>query len=177
MTCIVGLVEDGKVYIGADSCSVDGWETRVLRVAKVFRLGEFIIGYTTSFRMGQILQHHLSIEPKQENEPDEAYLVRVFIEAARKCLKDFGFTTVDKNVESGGVFLVGYRQRLYRVSSDFQITEFEERLDAVGRGREYALGAMLALRDVTPVDRIQQALSITGHLCGVVMGPYQVLDG
>lgn len=55
MTCVVGLVDKGTVYIGVDSAAVQGWTRRKSRVAKVFHRGPFLIGYTTSFRMGQLL--------------------------------------------------------------------------------------------------------------------------
>ena len=49
MTCIVGLISEDRVYVGADSASVDagGLITRPTTVPKVFKRGPFIIGYTT----------------------------------------------------------------------------------------------------------------------------------
>ena len=62
MTCIVGLVDDGKVYMGGDAASVDGYIVRTSALSKVFRNGPFLIGYSTSWRMGQILQYHLCLD-------------------------------------------------------------------------------------------------------------------
>ena len=59
MTCIIGLVADGRVYLGGDSAAVHGWTRRRTRLRKVFRKGPFLVGYTTSFRMGQLLEHQL----------------------------------------------------------------------------------------------------------------------
>lgn len=52
MTCIVGIVDNGKVYMGADSLGVGGLSKRVRKDPKLFRVGEFVFGYTSSFRMG-----------------------------------------------------------------------------------------------------------------------------
>ena len=52
MTCIVGLVENGKVYIGGDSAGVAGLDVRMRSDEKVFTKGNMIFGYTSSFRMG-----------------------------------------------------------------------------------------------------------------------------
>lgn len=60
MTRVVGLVRQGRVYMGVDSAAVQGWTRRASQVSKVFRRGPFLIGYTTSFRMGQFLEHHLA---------------------------------------------------------------------------------------------------------------------
>ena len=65
MTCIIGLAENDRVYIGADSASAEGWTVRATGLSKVFRAGEFVIGYTDSFRMGQILEYHLEVRERE----------------------------------------------------------------------------------------------------------------
>ena len=173
MTCIIGLVEDGRVYMGGDSMAAAAWDARTTKLRKVFKLKNFLIGYTTSFRMGQLLQYHLEITP-QNGEDDMAYMVRTFAEAVRQLLKDNGFSKIDNNQEEGGTFLIGYKGRLYRVDSDFQVNEFEEGYDACGSGEDYALGAMKALGEISPKERIMQALSIAGHFSTGIKGPYYV---
>ena len=42
MTCIVGLVEKGNVYIGGDSAGVGGYSLTVRADRKVFRNGDFV---------------------------------------------------------------------------------------------------------------------------------------
>ena len=43
MTCIVGLVHEGVVYIGGDSAGVGGMSLTVRADEKVFRNGEFLM--------------------------------------------------------------------------------------------------------------------------------------
>lgn len=174
MTCVVGLVHKGTVYIGVDSAAVQGWTRRTSRVAKVFRRGPFLIGYTTSFRMGQLLQHHLDVPPQEAGTDDVAYLVTHFIEKARALFKDKGFTKVESNTEKGGQFLVGYRGRLYTVESDFQVGEHEDGYDAIGSGAEFALGAMAALPRLAPRPRLARALEIAAHFNMGVSGPFAI---
>ena len=90
MTCIVGLVQKGTVYIGADSASVSGWTSRVTRLPKVFRRGPFLIGYTTSFRMGQLLEHALAVPPQGDESDDMRFMVTTFVESVRALLKERG---------------------------------------------------------------------------------------
>lgn len=59
MTCIIGLENKGKVYMGADSASSNGYSINVSGNPKLFRSGPFLIGFTSSWRMGQLLQHQL----------------------------------------------------------------------------------------------------------------------
>jgi hypothetical protein len=51
MTCIVGLVDGGRVWLGGDSAGVSGWDLTVRADRKVFRNGPYVMGFTTSFRM------------------------------------------------------------------------------------------------------------------------------
>ena len=57
MTCVVALRTDHSILLGSDSLASDT-DIGVHRVdPKVFRLGEFGIGYGGSFRFGQIVQY------------------------------------------------------------------------------------------------------------------------
>ena len=174
MTCVIGLVEGSKVYIGVDSASVQGWTRRVTRLRKVFRKGPFLIGYTTSFRMGQLLEHQLEVPAQREGQDDISYMVTVFVEHVRGLLKEKGFSKIESNAETGGQFLVGYRGHLYCVQNDFQVGQMTEELDAVGSGAEYALGAMVALANLPPTKRIQRALQIAADFNMAVCPPFLV---
>lgn len=174
MTCVVGLVQDGRVYIGVDSASVQGWVRRTTNLRKVFRRGPFLIGYTTSFRMGQLLEHHLEVPKQEDDESEMAFMVTKFVERARALLKDKGFSKVESNAETGGQFLVGYRGRLYSVQNDFQVGEMTDGLDAIGSGSDFALGAMMALADLPPKRRIKKSLQIAEHFNMGVGAPFHV---
>lgn len=176
MTCIVGLAEEGKVYIGADSASAAGWTVRQTKLPKVFRNGDFIIGYTQSFRMGQILQHHLSVRKQFVGEGHNEYMVKAFAEAVRESLKSHGFAKTENNVERGGEFLVGYKGHLYSFDSDFQVNEMAMGYDACGCGENFALGAMKALEGVPPEERITKALECAATFSGAVIPPFHILS-
>ena len=177
MTCIIGLAEDGKVWMGGDSACASGWQVRKTNLSKVFRVQDFLIGYTSSFRMGQILEHHLSV-PAQNGRSDVKYLVTEFIPRVRDCLKEYWFDNVKDEYDKGGTFLLGYRRHLYRVDSDFQVNEYVDNYDACGCGELYALAAMKAMETlvVSPEERIIRALSIAAHFSGGVCRPFHVLS-
>jgi len=59
MTCIVGIQHDGRVYIGGDSAGVAGYSITSRADAKVFTVGPYVMGFTSSFRMGQLLRYGL----------------------------------------------------------------------------------------------------------------------
>jgi ATP-dependent protease HslVU (ClpYQ) peptidase subunit len=174
MTCVIGLVHKGRVYLGADSSSVQGWTRRVTMLRKIFRLGPFLVGYTTSFRMGQLLEHELRVPDPKPGQSDLGYMVANFAESARALLKDRGFSKVEANAETGGQFLVAYRGHLYSIQSDFQVGEMAGGLDAIGTGAEPALGAMAALRSRPPASRIRRSLEIAAEFNMGVCPPFYV---
>jgi len=178
MTCIVGMVDSGRVYIGADSATVSNWLLRETKLRKVFRYGDFIIGGCGTFRMLQVLEHHLAVEDHPSGWTDMSYMVRCFIPAVRKCMSEHGFAKIENNQEEGGSFLVGYHGHLFSVGSDFQIGENAARFDAVGRGDELALGAMYALQhtveSITPEAKITICLEAAAHFDMSVGPPFHI---
>jgi ATP-dependent protease HslVU (ClpYQ) peptidase subunit len=174
MTCIVGLVEGNKTYIGGDSASSSDWTTRTSLTKKVFKVGPFLIGYTSSFRMGQILQYQINF-PESEVY-DEKYMVTEFVEAARIKFKELGYSKIVDNEEIGGNFLVCVSGNLYVIESDFQVNHYVDKFDAVGSGYSYALGAMEALRFLPPEDRIYRSLEIASKFVNSVREPFTILS-
>lgn len=175
MTCIVGLEHEDSVYIGGDSVGIDSrYDLSIVSEPKVFKVEDFLVGYTTSFRMGQLLQYNLSVEPQRPNTRDLDYLVSAVIPAFRVVLKDGGFLKIEHNVETSGLFLIGYKGLLYRTQSDFSVLRHRNGLDAVGCGAAYAIGALAALDEEEPKKRIVRALKVAGLFSAGVRGPYYV---
>ncbi len=177
MTCIAGIVKDGTVWIGGDSAGVGGWYSSVRADRKVFRNGPMIIGFTTSFRMGQLLEYRLKVPPRADNQDVFAYMVTDFIDAVRDCLKVGGFAAKNSETEKGGDFLVGYEGRLFRICDDYQVGENADGIDSVGCGSDLALGAMYALRDHDARHTIATGLSAAAHFNIGVRGPFYIKKG
>lgn len=172
MTCIVGLAHEGKVYIGGDSAGVGGYSLTVRADRKVFRNGDFVMGFTSSFRMGQLL-HHAFSPPKRHPDTDvDKFMVTYFINAVRDCLKSGGYAEKHNDAERGGVFLVGYEGRLFRIDNDYQVGEAADGFDAVGCGEEIAQGAMFANKTGKPEQRLRVALEAAERFSAGVRGPF-----
>lgn len=142
MTCIVAIEDDNGVTMMADSASVADYHRRKTDLQKVFKTGNFLIGYTTSFRFGQLLQYKM-IVPEQECKDDLEYLATVFIDAVRECLSENGWKKAETDGEEvGGNFLLGYKGKLYRVDSDFQCNRHSAGYDSVGYACVPALASL-----------------------------------
>jgi len=61
MTCVVGLVEDGTVYLGGDSAGTSQNDMDIYRTDKVFTRPPFIFGGAGSYRGIQLLKYELAI--------------------------------------------------------------------------------------------------------------------
>lgn len=175
MTCIIGYAKDSVVYIGGDSAGVLDNNIRVRKDEKVFVKGDFIFGFTSSFRMGQLIRYKLEIPPNPGKD-DYEYMCSDFIDAVVTCFNENGYARKDNERLSGGQFLVGYNGQLYNVESDFQVGQVVFPYDACGCGENYALGAMAALEigGWCPHDKIIVALEITEKLSTGVCGPFVV---
>ena len=176
MTCIIALEYEGKVWMGGDSAITSGWNIQLTANPKIFKLGYFVIGYTSSFRMGQLLQYDLEIPENTEDNDDIRYLVTKFIPAVRDCLKNGGYTQIENNREEGGFFLVGYRGKAYKIADDFQITRMANGFVAVGSGESYALGALAAMKIDDPEKAVRLALEVAETFSNGVHSPFHVIS-
>ncbi|MBM2621819.1 hypothetical protein JIG36_40575 [Actinoplanes sp. LDG1-06] len=175
MTAIVGLVEAGAVYIGGDSAGVSGMSLTVRADAKVFRKGPYLFGFTTSFRMGQLIRYSLML-PKPAGDLD-AFMSTTFIDALRDCLKAGGWAAKENDREEGGTFLVGVKGQLYAIYDDYQVAKAADGFAAVGCGEPIALGALHATAHIglEPKRRVLSALEAAERFSAGVRGPFLCL--
>lgn len=177
MTCIVGITDGHTVTIGGDSAGSDGWHVAVRSDSKVFQVGPYLMGFTTSYRMGQLLRYSLSI-----GEPDtwdvDRFMATTFIDAVRECLTAGGYAKNDSGREEGGQFLVGIHGRLYVVDEDYQVGHTIAGYAAVGSGYLVALGSLHSTAQ-TPLDsrsRTVMALEAAVELTSGVRPPFTVVQ-
>lgn len=179
MTCIVGLIdkENNVVNIAGDSAGVSGYSLSVRADEKVFKKGDFVFGFTTSFRMGQILRYNLQI-PKYYPDIDIfEYMVKDVIQSIRNVFNSCGYMKVDSNVDSGGTFLVGFKGKLFTIYSDFQVAENIDNYAAVGCGADLALGSLYSTKDNKDIDyRISKALEAASYHSAGVCFPIHVVS-
>ncbi len=162
--------------MGGDSAAVSGWDTRRPRSPKVFRSGPFLYGFTSSFRMGQILEHELAPRPREKKTSARAYLCGPWIEDVRTCLKQHGYTKIDNNQETGGHFLLGYAGQIFEVYDDFQVADYAEPYATCGSGAAHALGALQVLVHMKLPDAtiVRRALQVAEQFNVGVRGPFVI---
>lgn len=169
MTCIIACIDEkGVGHMAGDSAGTNvEYHTQTLRKEpKVFRNGEFLFGFTSSFRMGQILQYEWGAPERPEKISDMAFMVTRFIPSIRDALVNGNF--IDENSTKGGSFIVIYRSTLYEVQGDYQIFVPSDDFTAVGSGAEAAASAYFTLQhygksNLTTKDILRASLEAAAY--------------
>jgi ATP-dependent protease HslVU (ClpYQ) peptidase subunit len=180
MTCIIGMVDKttNKTLIGGDSAGIAGYSIHIRKDPKVFKNGEFIFGCTTSFRMIQLLRFSFK-PPEIKGKEIYEYMCTDFINEVRKCFLEGGYIQkYSDGDEKGGTFLVGYKNRLFKIEDDLQVSENLNGIDACGCGQEFALGSVFSLKDYTiKCDEILlKSLEVSEFYCNGVKAPFIILN-
>lgn len=168
--------------MGADSAATGGTDVKIRRDPKVFIVkNHFLIGFTDSFRMGQLLRFSFKPAAQKKSQNDHEYMCTDFINGVRDCFADGGYMGKDKEDgerEEGGSFLVGYQGVIYEIEEDFQVGINQEPYCSVGCGADYAHGSLFttANLDLSPEAKITRALETAAHFSNGVRPPFIILQ-
>lgn len=135
MTCIIAYVdEDGVGHMVGDSAGTSiSWHYRVDNVhPKVFRNKDMLIGYTVSFRMGQVLQYGFVPPEHPEGVSAYEYMVRLVVPAIQKIFLSTGY--VKEPDKEGGTFMIIYQGKLFYIQDDYSVFERPRNFDSCGSG-------------------------------------------
>jgi ATP-dependent protease HslVU (ClpYQ) peptidase subunit len=153
MSCVVGLLQNGKLYLGSDGlATTEDGERRPVICIKIFTNKDYLIGYTGSVRHGQILT------PKFFDPPNNIYELP---DAAREAFEAKGAMLLSDNGQqlTASNFLIGYQGRLFEILIDFQMNEVYGNFTSIGSGATYAMGSLFATKKWnSPERRIKNAL-------------------
>lgn len=187
MTCIAAIQTEDAIYMCADSAGVDGLSIATRNDKKVFIRKdvagtEFGFGFTSSFRMGQLLQYSFQIPTLATDVDLQEYMSTKFISAVRTCLKEGGYVQVTNNRESAGTFLVGVRNRIFAIHGDFQVAEAAMPFNACGCGASLALGSLYSTHNMNlmghklePEFRLRLALHAAQEYSAGVRSPFHYI--
>lgn len=181
MTCIVGVVDDNDlVWMGADSAGVDDqWVSQPQAAKKIFYLWNMVVGFSTSFRFGQIVRYRLNFsseEMRSSQQDTTRWMCTTFVDKLRACLLDNGFARKEPEGEdAGGLLLVGVNGNLYEIATDFSVLSPIAPYAAIGCGAQVALGALHATGHLSSEERIRAALAAAADHSAGVSEPFHVL--
>jgi ATP-dependent protease HslVU (ClpYQ) peptidase subunit len=172
MTCIVGIVDRGRVLMGGDSAVTFDDGMQVACASKLWRAGKFLLGGAGDPGFVGAVRYEM-MTPKRRGEDPARFVGRDLVAAMREALAACGFTrSTDDGCYGGGEVLVGYRGALYHVGSDLGFHAIPCGYAAIGSASSVALGALHALRDRPPVERLRAALEAAAEHSAKVRAPF-----
>lgn len=175
MTAIVGLVHtDGSVWLGGDSAGSNSTTVWVRSDEKVFTQGEFVIGFTGSFRARDVLRYQMTMAQPKPTDDIDRFMRTAFVEDIRGAYNRAGYMARDDGKDGvNSRLLVGVRGRLFMVDSDFAVGSFVTEFGCVGSGYAEAQGSLYSTRDWTdPQKRLNEALNAATYWNPGVRPPF-----
>ena len=175
MTAIVALIHENKVLLGGDAAASEDKSGIIFQRVdpKVFKVGQYGIGFVDSFRMGQILKHDL-IPPRPIKKDLERIMCIDFVEAVQNCLDKNKFI-VESDEKSTNIadLIIGVQGRIFVMDTDFQMGEYKDNYFSIGSGSEYALGSLHSTKHIkTPKTRLLKALAASAEYTMGVEPPF-----
>ncbi len=181
MTCIVGFIDKGVTFLGGDSLASDSYNGNTILQKKVLKLRNSknaIIGFSGSVRDLNLLQYAENlIDPRDEPNIDEKYLVTKFILNEISLFNTNGRNRIDKGInDNDSYFLLGYKDKLWKIDFNYAVSSVQRNYDAIGCGFEFALGSMYSTEGLSPVERIHKALQSASKFSVRCASPYYIIN-
>lgn len=178
MTCVVAIVKDNTIYMGADSGGSDE-ETGIIfnfKDPKVFKRDKYIIGYAGSYRYGKLLQHVFELPPVPSNlktsEQLDKFVNGVVMPSLRKQSKELDLDKDELDFDC----IFGINGHLFEVSNGWFALEPVMPFLATGSGVKYAMGSLHTTQPwKDPIQRINVALNASAEYSMSVAGPFTII--
>jgi ATP-dependent protease HslVU (ClpYQ) peptidase subunit len=162
--------------MGCDSCASSDEHKVTFDGSKLFKKNNILFGYAGSFRFPDIIQYHTEFPEHTKDLDDRAFLVGKLLPVIRESLKAHEFIRQDEVLDH--MALIGYRKKLYQLSSDFSLIRSGVNYAAIGSGMSIALGSLYTTsytKKMVVGDRLTFALSAAEEHARGVAGPFHVM--
>jgi hypothetical protein len=172
MTLILGVSTPTRMFLAADTLAYHS-DHMHLAQPKIYERGDFFIGASGSYALGNCISHHFQIPARRSSYSDEVYVFRYVYLALRKALANLDLVThEDGEPTIQGSIMLTYNKALYVLQENCALLKIKHAYAAIGLGSSYALGAYSALNvptsSLTTVAKIKEAFRITSTYCASV---------
>lgn len=180
MTVIIGLKQDGKVYMGGDR-AVGFYNTRLtLGQSKIINWGDMLlIGIAGGARIWQLLeyefgtQHFIQMSDCFNPNAGIVFFLKRLIDVLKA--SDM-IQVVEGTPQMNSTLLLGWKGELYIIDGSLGMHRVADNYAAIGVADEIALGAMAALEGsrLGPEKKLTKALGICARFSKGVSGPFDI---
>jgi len=168
MTCIVGLLHRGVMWMGGDSAATtESGDLDIRAEPKVVRNKHYLIGGAGSPRVIDIVQN-IQDFPSPPKKNLRRFMINEFVPIICKHL-------IEQKCKDPGDLLIAARNELFLVGCDFQVGQNVEPFYAIGAGGSYAFGSLYSTDGMAPKKRVLLALQAAERYHGTVRGPFRIL--
>lgn len=168
MTCIAGIAQGGIVHLGADTQATADTEIFERADDKLFALGDYVIGFSGSYRIGQIIRYSFDAPVFNRNvyDSEHEFMVTNFVPTVIRTLKSYDVLGTERPVSMSGELLIGLRGKLFSVGDDFQVGMERSQYDGIGSGGLVARASLFSTADMllSPAERVSLAVRAAGRL-------------
>ena len=179
MTCIIGLKQDGKLVVGADSRVTQGSHIVNTEVNKLVEKDETIIGICGYLRFADIIRSQFTVPPKPEGKSDPDFLSTEFANSLRTCLENIKMVEMVDGMSRipDSAMIIIYKNNIYSMGSDYSVICHGD-FAAEGSGTDYALGSLHATAGLSlaPVKRVTMALDAACKFNAWCAPPYHIIE-
>ena len=155
MTCIAGILKDGKVYLAGERGASEGNYIVPVDRPKIWKNGPYIFGYAGTFD-SQIIQYNFN-PPTPEGNVDK-FMHTKFIKNLKSFYNEWELGGKDSEIS----LIIGIKGRLYEHDAEnMTLISYDRDYLAIGSGSDYAMGSLHATRNhKDPKRRLALALEI-----------------
>ena len=179
MTLILGLTIKSHSYILGDSAAAKDDHVEPVVTPKVWKVKShnMLMGYTSSFRMGDLLKYYWNPPEHPKGMSDEEYLATLFVESMIDVFQRGLWLSSEGGKIIGGEMLCIYNGTIHVVQPNFSVITSVHTYKAIGSGQHHAEGAMHSTDGLglKPKERMLRAASAAESYTGSVCGPFQIL--
>jgi ATP-dependent protease HslVU (ClpYQ) peptidase subunit len=173
MTCIVAVSDGEHVYMAGDSAAVDEHNNFVTirREPKVFSNGQFLLGFSGSFRFGRAMEYYWT-PPDRDIDDLNTYMNIRVTESIREMCDEYRIDITSEGDNSE--LLLGIDGHIFEMCNDWHIGENLHTYNAIGSGSDYALGSLWTTSGqvMSPFDRLTLALEAAAEFSTSVRPPF-----
>jgi ATP-dependent protease HslVU (ClpYQ) peptidase subunit len=152
MTTVAAYVQDGKVYMAADSQSTDDNYVADYTTNKIHRRGKLLFAGAGDMRPLSVLAHTI---PNPSATITDKYMALTFPATVRELLE-----AQSCDVEGTLQLIIAAAGKIYSYSSADELCAPVGEYFAIGSGAHFALGALHSLQtvDIEPKPRLHRAI-------------------
>lgn len=185
LTCIISLIENGNVWVGADSRVVleneQGLPICCEKICVQHVSGsDMVIASAGSASLHTILKYRVRYPASRRGETDETYVCKRVLPQIQKALIDAGHIDSDEgdvsHLPRNGEVLIARRGQCFIIETDFAVLSIKSGAFALSSGAPIALGSLHTSRTWdNPLARIIEALEAAANYSTMVAPPFHLV--